>query len=329
MKNIHLIRARESRLYYTISMSGYNLKLSERPISKSSEVRPQNIYITSDEEIKPNTYCLINGVLCKTEIREGKIVSRQLTGGGTMDICKSEYLEIILTTDDRLIADGVQAIDDDFLEWFVKNPSCEEIEVEEEDYSQKCRECGEVVKRGYCCNKGCFMKSGNFIPTDENSKYKIIIPKEEPKTAWVGVLHDKLNEYYPAEYELKDIYQGKGCLPNFPNEELCQIWCDSKYKEEPNYNMKQEIIDEMKKQEEPKQETLEEALKFPLIIENGMDYLNLTTKIFNNGAKYMAERMYSEEEVKDLIEDWTKMASGLNQNFPLDKFNIWFEQFKK
>lgn len=41
------------------------------------------------------------------------------------------------------------------------------------------------------------------------------------------------------------------------------------------------------------------------------------------------ERMYSEQEVKDLIEDWTKMASGLNQNFPLDKFNIWFEQFKK
>ena len=50
---------------------------------------------------------------------------------------------------------------------------------------------------------------------------------------------------------------------------------------------------------------------------------------FIDGAKWMQERMYSEEEVKNLIEDWTKMASGLNQNFPLDKFNIWFEQFKK
>ena len=39
-----------------------------------------------------------------------------------------------------------------------------------------------------------------------------------------------------------------------------------------------------------KNETLEEDLKFPLIIENGMDYLNLTTKIFNNGAKWQAER---------------------------------------
>jgi hypothetical protein len=89
--------------------------------------------------------------------------------------------KIILTTDPDLIADGVQAIDDEFLEWFVNNPSCEEVEVKEEDYSQKCRECGEYVKRGYNCTKGCFMKSGNFIPTDKNIKYKIIIPKEEPK----------------------------------------------------------------------------------------------------------------------------------------------------
>jgi len=46
-----------------------------------------------------------------------------------MDICKSEYSEIILTTDQDLIKDGVQAISDEFLEWFVNNPSCEEVEV--------------------------------------------------------------------------------------------------------------------------------------------------------------------------------------------------------
>ena len=47
-----------------------------------------------------------------------------------------------------------------------------------------------------------------------------------------------------------------------------------------------------------KQETLEKDLTFPLIIENGMDYLNLTTKIFNNGAKWQQEQilqfLYSE-----------------------------------
>ena len=47
-----------------------------------------------------------------------------------------------------------------------------------------------------------------------------------------------------------------------------------------------------------KQETLEKDLTFPLIIENGMDYLNLTTKIVNNGAKWQQEQilqfLYSE-----------------------------------
>lgn len=37
--------------------------------------------------------------------------------------------KIILTTDADLVKDGVKAIPDDFLEWFIKNPSCEYIEV--------------------------------------------------------------------------------------------------------------------------------------------------------------------------------------------------------
>jgi hypothetical protein len=37
--------------------------------------------------------------------------------------------KIILTTDQDLIKDGVQAIDDEFLEWFVNNTSCEEVEI--------------------------------------------------------------------------------------------------------------------------------------------------------------------------------------------------------
>jgi hypothetical protein len=36
--------------------------------------------------------------------------------------------KIILTTDQHLIKDGVQAIDDEFLKWFIQNPSCESIE---------------------------------------------------------------------------------------------------------------------------------------------------------------------------------------------------------
>ena len=63
------------------------------------------------------------------------------------------YKEILLSTDTELQKDGIQAIDDAFLEWFVKNPSCESVEV--------------------CKNP--FYEESNY------EYYKIIIPKEEPK----------------------------------------------------------------------------------------------------------------------------------------------------
>jgi hypothetical protein len=127
----------------------------------------ENIYITNYEEIKPNVYALINRVLCKTELLDGKIVSRQLLSGATMDICKGEYSEIILTTDQDLIKDGVQDIDDEFLEWFVKNPSCESVEVKQE--------------LGVCLNCEWNYDSCPNAKECLKGKYKIIIPKEEPK----------------------------------------------------------------------------------------------------------------------------------------------------
>jgi hypothetical protein len=74
---------------------------------------PQNIYITSDEEIKIDDYYLgdDNHIYC------------------LVTTVNSNGKKIILTTDQDLIKDGVQSIDDEFLEWFVKNPSCEYVTV--------------------------------------------------------------------------------------------------------------------------------------------------------------------------------------------------------
>jgi len=72
-----------------------------------------------------------------------------------------------------------------------------------------------------------------------------------------------------------------------------------------------------------KQETLEEVAE---------QYTRDTTIFLQGveeGIREQQERSYSEEEVKDLIEDWTKVSDGLNFNFPTSKFSIWFEQFKK
>jgi hypothetical protein len=75
------------------------------------------------------------------------------------------------------------------------------------------------------------------------------------------------------------------------------------------------------KQEEPKKETLEEAAKIHLNsgkIPN--DYQS-----FIQGAKWQAERIYSEEEVKHLIHQ-ACYFSGVRV---FQKFDKWFSQFKK
>jgi hypothetical protein len=95
----------------------------------------QNIYITSDEEIKEGDWLL--------SIFDGKIqyLDKCTEVDKTIDLAYNGNLikwtsskhckKIILTTDQELINDGVQAIDDEFLEWFVKNPSCEFVEVKD------------------------------------------------------------------------------------------------------------------------------------------------------------------------------------------------------
>jgi len=160
MKNIHILPTdKPSRLW--IWMDELRLgNLTEQ--SKSLKISNQNIYITSDEEIKEGDCGLIEKEVGKIiltgdgyEFLIGKGVSYEYSDFHSLQkVCK----KIILTTDQDLIKDGVQAIDDDFLEWFIKNPSCEEVELEKwTDY--KFENDKEVV----------------FF------NYKIIIPKEEPK----------------------------------------------------------------------------------------------------------------------------------------------------
>jgi len=73
----------------------------------------QNIYITSDEEIKEGDWFL------------EKAGRQYPIHWNDVDKLNRHCKKIILTTDPLL--DGVQAIDDEFLEWFTKNPSREYV----------------------------------------------------------------------------------------------------------------------------------------------------------------------------------------------------------
>ena len=112
----------------------------------------QNIYITSDEEIKKGDW-----VIKISSLYKGGGIAQKYSFIDALfeDII---FKKIILTTDPELIKDGVQAIDEDFLQWFVKNPSCESVEIE-----NNWEFLGDDYRRG----------------GERTLVYKIIIPKEE------------------------------------------------------------------------------------------------------------------------------------------------------
>lgn len=150
MKNVYLILTdKPSRLV----SSRFSLSLKEIPISGFENFKTHHIYITSDEEIKDGEWALLNGrIIVKYFNPPHKTKS---------------YRKIILTTDLDLIKDGVQAIDDEFLEWFVKNTTCEFVKVSTTMLCENCGEenCDNLRCRGY--------KNSPF--------YEIIIPKQEQK----------------------------------------------------------------------------------------------------------------------------------------------------
>jgi hypothetical protein len=173
-----------------------------------------------------------------------------------------------MTTDQDLIADGVQAVDDEFLEWFVKNPSCESVEVD---------------------------RNLNY-PLDKSWEYKLrIIPQEEPKQEEAGKVF----------YESAD---------------------------------KVIVVKRQETLEEQAQEYFENNIFCDGITEFEHD---IAIRSYIAGAKLQAERMYSEEDLRNAYfsgisstgEGWNgEYADGNSPNVEetfSEGFKEWFEQFKK
>jgi hypothetical protein len=228
MKNIHLLPTEKpSRLYK--SKITQNISMGPIDISQHGDATYNLIiYITSDEEIKEG-WILVNGfILRQVHYIDGYMVIDTTGGKHHNSVCK----KIILTTDQDLINDGVQDIDDEFLEWFVKNPSCEFVEI-----------------RKY--------HSGILSDISEITSFlKIIIPQEKPKQE---TLKDAAERY------------SEGKSSNF-------------------------------------------------------SFRNTHIRDFIAGAKWQAERMYSEEELKNAIEISVAKALGV-MSFTINEES--FEQFKK
>jgi hypothetical protein len=120
MKNIHVLPTdKPNRLH----LGNSGLVLCDLNFGKNT-INGQHIYITSDEEIKDRNW--VYNIVSKTKFK----ASKQLIGLiNNPNVTLTTNKKIILTTDPDLIKDDVQAIDDEFLEWFVKNPSCEYVPI--------------------------------------------------------------------------------------------------------------------------------------------------------------------------------------------------------
>jgi hypothetical protein len=130
MKNVHIVPTdKPSRL----RLDDGELVLGNSKLCQSTlNYQYQNIYITSDLEIRKGDWVFANqGAHKVTDIKDDKYPYGTFNYKGDKIYHHKSWKKIILTTDQDLIKDGVQAIDDEFLEWFVKNPSCEEVEVKE------------------------------------------------------------------------------------------------------------------------------------------------------------------------------------------------------
>jgi hypothetical protein len=247
------------------------------------------------------------------------------------------YQKIILTTDKDLTKDGVQSIDDEFLEWFVKNPSWEEVEVEKTfvtnsglgyqeyavlDSNFKVIEINaKIPQTSYYLGKVTILNTYEYVIT-----YKIIIPKEElsPFDLKESPITD--NEFYQSLEEPKQdehYLDSYGCTKN--EFELSLNFKKEEPKQEmPIINGSYGCIIETNKQE-----TLEEsAERYAESKSSNFSFRNTHIRDFKEGAKWQAKRMYSEEEVYNLLYN---LACEVVQDYDHTpkKLDKWFEQFKK
>ena len=168
MKNIHLLPTDKPTGIFELN-NGLHFSITNKV--RHGVYKGYHIYITSDGWIQEGVY----------QWYLDKVLNEPYNSGGAQYGEKQDV--IILTTDQDLIKDGVQAIDDEFLEWFVKNPSCEEVEIY---LVELCDNCGQQ----YCDNSNCRgYKDEKFylISTSENTTERVITycdgykVKEEPK----------------------------------------------------------------------------------------------------------------------------------------------------
>ncbi len=159
MKNIHILPTDKPSRLIVYSELLKEFRLLDEPIDFWNHTR--SIYITSDGKLKLRDYIVLDNSIEGLPDYQGLHVIQILDDTLLRSAIALGCKKITLATDPDLLAEGIQDIDDDFLEWFVKNPSCEYVEVQ-------------------CSGRNCIEEFGCTKEVCNGIRpLKIIIPQEE------------------------------------------------------------------------------------------------------------------------------------------------------
>jgi hypothetical protein len=281
MKNIFIIPTNQpSRL----SVEYGDILITDSPTYGENN---QHLYITNDERIKEYYHLnLTHDMVLKSVFRPSSDKN-----------CKN----IILTTDPNLIKEGVQSIDDEFLEWFEKNSSCEFVEV----------------------NKVCVTGCPNLVLNGVNSlccgdkKYEIVYPEDDFKKQQRTYLKEIMEaDEKSGLYELSK-QSKKQTIMSTQRNRIIDSWLEEHGDPKICEQVKRKLEDITKEKI-----TKDTAEKYSEIHQDVSGTLGryLVSTIFQDGANWQAEKMYSKDEVLNILQTlFDKPEDAIT----------YFEQFKK
>jgi hypothetical protein len=316
MKNIHVLPT-EKPSKLRVHECG-QLFLSINFIYEINDENKKHIYITSDEEIKDGdfAYDSTSKTIVKVDFIKDRGDGILIVGAHSINLddnytdLLSNFKKIILTTDQDLIKDGVQAIDDEFLEWFVKNPSWDSVEVQ--DMSMQYHDEGYYEYKIIIPKEDWLLNNPQCKQIESCSKSlskKCICPKEEPKQETLEEASDRA--YSCGLFSTKTAFIAGAKWQQKQDKKM--------YSEEEHTDILE--VGQILVNEETLEYGLLQHIKICLECNNESQAIRLLEKY---GFEKQEER-YSEEEVLEILNKFSASCYS-----PIEKFEIpvWFKKIK-
>ena len=304
MRNIHTIATdKPSRLYY--NNNDKMLQFCELCKESTPLKENRNIYIISDDKIVEGDYGLGFALGIRGTGRGHFVFKQDGTNVGKVTAICDGSKKIIITTDEELISEGVQKIDDYFLQWFIVNSSCEIVELEK-------------TKRRFVHNVGGI--------TGHVDNYKIIIPSEEV------LLQSSIDgEAIWGEEQKQHL------IDIIKSDEDLELYEEPKQTDEKGKPMtywgglekpKQETLEQIDKNEDTIEFELLQQIKFSLACNNEA----IAIRLIEQFAFRLTQELYSKEDMKLAIKFGADGLYGYQmgeEGYDVNQIKRFLEQFKK